>query len=238
MCKRQIGEALYRLAQKKGGEGLMCEVKPGMTVSDVLEGRCDILFTAADVSDPRLDARTSIRGSTVPLASPRYLSLHGEPADPGDLTGHDGIIRSADLFPPSAFLTHEETGRRQACRWRNLFVFSDMEAIRDAVLAERGISIDLPVSMFLSDLREGRLVPILRHWRRDSWTYSVVFARDNPRAALLGKIAGRLAAEVGAAFERDRSEAFRLIEAYWRRRGSAAEGACAAGRTGAFKNTD
>lgn len=220
MCKRHIADVLYRYAEHARATGALFEIKPGMTPEDVLGGSCDILFTASEPGDPRLASIRTIRGSTVPLASPRYLAQRGEPLEPADLARHDGVVRSGELFSASSFLTDERTGRRELCRWRTLFVLSDMEAIRDALLDGRGISIDLPISMFVKELEEGSLVPILRHWRREPWEYSVIYAKSSPKAPLLERAAEYLAREVGESFDASRRTAWRLVEAYWEKRDS------------------
>ncbi|MFU0841842.1 MAG: LysR substrate-binding domain-containing protein [Burkholderia sp.] len=218
MCKRLITDMVYRYAEKAGFPDAVFEVKPGMKPEDVLEGSCDILFTASVPQDQRLASIGAIRGSTVPLASPGYLAAHGEPLEPADLVRHDGIVRSNDLFSASSFLTDERTGRRERCRFRTVFVLSDMEAIRDALLGGRGITIDLPISMFVRELEAGELVPILRHWKREPWDYSVIYEKASPKAPVLKQAAEFFALEAGEAFDASRRTAYRLVDAYWAKR--------------------
>ena len=188
-----------------------------MTPLDVLTGRCDILISPEAVSDARLAAYPVVSASTVPLAAPAYLDKHGRPASPADLERCTGLVRSSRLFPSSRMLWRE--GEGYPVEWKWACEYSDMDSIREAAVSGLGITTDLPVSMAVDDIREGRLVPVLRGWMREPWTYRAFFLKEGPQAVRIDPIALWLSGAAGRLIASRREEAMALIRKAWRESG-------------------
>lgn len=187
-----------------------------MTWKDVLNDRCDILFSADQPPSSLLGFCACMSASTVPLCSPRYLADFGEPQAPADLKHHIGITRSGRAFPKSSMLW--KNGEGAEIEWAKSCEFSDMDTIREEVAAGRGITIDLPISMAVDELREGTLVPILPGWTREPWTYHAFYLKNTPRTNRIEPIALWLSAAVGQEIARLRDEAWRYVrDAYARK---------------------
>jgi hypothetical protein len=61
-------------------------------------------------------------------------------------------------------------------------------------------------------------VPILRHWKREPWDYSVIYEKASPKAHVLKQAAAFFAHEAGETFDTSRRAAYRLVDAYWAKR--------------------
>lgn len=191
----------------------VARVASGMTETDVLAGRCDILVSPAPSRDPRLGSYPVVSATTVPLASPKYLEARGVPRTPADLARHSGLLRSSSLFPSSQMLWRE--GEGFPVEWQWTCEYSDMDSIREAAAAGLGISVDLPVSMAVDAIRNGELVPVLRGWMREPWNYSAYFLKDSPNAARIEPIALWLSGSAARLIASRREEAMAVIRKAW-----------------------
>jgi DNA-binding transcriptional LysR family regulator len=111
-----------------------------------------------------LVARKLAANRSVICASPAYLKQCGTPRRIEDLSRHDCV-----LFPPlvpKGVWTLRRDRRKYSVKVSGVFESDDMEVVRASVAAGHGIGI-LPVYMVVDDLRQGRVVPLLR-------TYQVV----------------------------------------------------------------
>lgn len=112
--------------------------------------------------DPNLVARKLAPSRLLLCASPQYLEQRGTPRRIDDLGKHDCV-----LFPPLApkgVWTFLRSGRKYPVKVSNAFETDDMEAVRAAILAGLGVGL-LPVHMAAEDLRQGKLVPLLRRYQ-------------------------------------------------------------------------
>lgn len=119
-----------------------------------------------------LVARKLATARSVVCASPAYLEQHGMPRRIEDLRKHDCV-----LFPvltPKGVWTFHRGGRKHPVAVTGPIETDDMDAVRSAVLAGLGIGL-LPTYMAGGDLRERRLVPLLRGFQagRESGIYLV-----------------------------------------------------------------
>ncbi len=111
---------------------------------------------------PNLVARKLAVNRAVLCGSPAYLREHGVPRQVEDLRKHDCI-----LFPPLApkgVWTFRRNEQKYSVAVRGTLETDDMDAVRSAVLGGLGIGL-LPSYMAGEDLREGRLVPLLRRFQ-------------------------------------------------------------------------
>jgi DNA-binding transcriptional LysR family regulator len=102
---------------------------------------------------------------TLLVATPHYLRLHGTPAKPADLAGHNCLyyLRSA-ATPAWSFSPIASKGERLSVAVRGNFCANNSEALREVVLAHQGIAL-LPDFSAADDVAAGRLVPLLSGWK-------------------------------------------------------------------------
>jgi DNA-binding transcriptional LysR family regulator len=102
---------------------------------------------------------------TLLVATPRYLRLHGTPAKPQDLAGHNCLyyLRSA-ATPAWSFSPAASHGERLSVAVRGNFCANNSEALREVVMAHQGIAL-LPDFSASNDVAAGRLVHLLPDWK-------------------------------------------------------------------------
>ena len=109
--------------------------------------------------EANLVARKLAANRTVLCATPAYLKRHGTPRRIDDLRSHQCVV-----FPqlaPKGVWTFRRNGRKYPVPVSGMFETDEMDAVRSAVLAGLGVGL-LPSYMAGEDLRNGRLVPLLR----------------------------------------------------------------------------
>jgi DNA-binding transcriptional LysR family regulator len=111
---------------------------------------------------PHLVARRLAVNRSVLCASPAYLERHGMPRRVEDLGKHQCVLFPA--LAPKGVWTFRRDGRKHRVQVGGVFETDEMDAVRAAVVAGLGVS-PLPVYMVADDLREGRLIPMLRKFR-------------------------------------------------------------------------
>ena len=111
---------------------------------------------------PNLVARKLAINRAVLCASPAYVEQHGAPRRIDDLRRHECVIFPA--LAPKGVWTFRRGGRKWPVAVAGGLETDDMDAVRAAVVAGLGIGM-LPRYMVGEDMREGRLVPLLRQFQ-------------------------------------------------------------------------
>lgn len=122
----------------------------------------DIGIRMSLMPDPKLVARRLAVNRKILCAAPSYLARRGTPDTIEDLAAHDGV-----LFPPIApkgAWTLARDGQQYSVPVNTRFETDDMDAAHAAVLSGLALSA-LPVYVVASDLRLGRLVPLLTSYQ-------------------------------------------------------------------------
>ena len=170
------------------------EEHPETVFTFVAEIRPDQMNTAeVDVAVlnhlPNDDSGLVIRhfnsSSTVLLATPEYLEKHGTPQSIEELSRHVGILHQSENARATSVLYRN--GEASApINWSNTFVCSDQGTLKRVLLNHRGIAVDLFLGHALQEIREGRIVPILREWEREPWhMVTITRAEDELRSPRL-----------------------------------------------------
>ena len=129
---------------------------------DMVERGFDLAVRAGPLPDSSLISR---RIGAVPLtlsAAPDYLARRGTPERPADLVNHN-CLAFIHLPPrwrfigPDGEINIDVTGNLRT---------DSFEVLRRATLAGHGISL-LPTAGVITELKEGRLVPLLPNYRTD-----------------------------------------------------------------------
>jgi DNA-binding transcriptional LysR family regulator len=128
---------------------------------DLGDERFDLGIRVSFDPAPDLVARKLAANRSVLCASPDYLERRGTPRRIENLSKHDCV-----MFPPLAPKGRWTLarGRRKAqVQVGGVLETDDMDAVRAAVVAGLGIGV-LPLYMAAEDLRQGRLVALLRQY--------------------------------------------------------------------------
>lgn len=99
----------------------------------------------------------------VVVGSPSYFARHPKPTKPQDLLGHNCINLRLPTYGGLYAWEFEKDGRELKVRVDGQLVFNSSGPIMDAALAGLGVAY-LPEEQARADLRDGRLVQVLRTW--------------------------------------------------------------------------
>ncbi|MGE0237124.1 MAG: LysR family transcriptional regulator [Parvibaculaceae bacterium] len=143
-------------------------------VVDLFEERADVAIRTGPLRESRLVARKLGESRLIVVASPDYLSRHGEPRTLADLARHNRLgfcfARHIEGWP---FIDEDGASRTMALDGNALV--SDGEALRQMALAGLGLA-RLSSFHITPDIAAGRLVPVLENYNpRDIETMYAVF---------------------------------------------------------------
>lgn len=138
---------------------------------DLVAEGFDVGVRAGRLADSTMIARLLGTGHGLPVASPAYTEVRGEPGTPDELRAHDCILFGGGGEGRSWTLKSGSTTLEVPVRPRLLI--NDMEVMREAALSGVGIAI-LPAHNCVEDLRAGRLIRLLPEWTLpETPTYAV-----------------------------------------------------------------
>lgn len=138
------------------------ELKVELTLNDrfvdPIEQGFDITIRIGILPDSSLVARRIAPARRVLVASPHYLSAHGEPKTPDDLTIHRCLSYGHSTAAQRWQLTHK--GRVLAVPIQSGLCSNNAEVLRVAAVNGLGIA-KLPTFIAGPDIRAGRLKPVM-----------------------------------------------------------------------------
>ena len=138
---------------------------------DLVEEGMDLGIRIGHLPDSSLIARRLFDVRTVICASPHYLSLHGEPQTPEELSEHDCLVYS-NLADPGTWRWKDDQGQSQSVEVNVVMRASNGDLLANA--AAHGLGIVLQPTFLVSEaIRRGELVPILENYQ---WPVSPAFA--------------------------------------------------------------
>lgn len=141
------------------------EIRVNLTLTDsgssnLLADGIDVAFQVGRLQDSAGSKKRLFSTYHVMVASPRYLRIHGEPAEPADLDNHDCLVF------PSPFPGRDALWRFRGARGEvrkglsGRCVLSNVLALRDAALAGLGVT-TLPEWVVGKDIAAGKLVAVM-----------------------------------------------------------------------------
>ena len=145
------------------------EQYPGISVDlDLSDRRVDLLSEAKDLAirdgildDSMLVCKRILAAHTIFCATPQYLASAGEPAEPSDLAAHNCILDSTNN--KHSWYLRNGKGQEQKISISGRFAVNSLKIVRECALRGEGIA-KLPYYCVADDLREGRLVPVLKDY--------------------------------------------------------------------------
>jgi DNA-binding transcriptional LysR family regulator len=129
---------------------------------DLIGERYDLAVRIGDLRDSRLVARRLAANERLLYAAPSYLATHGIPAAPRELSAHACLANQRfEGHPDWRFRNGEEIS---IVRVNSRFTADDPQSLVAAAVAGLGIVV-CARWLTASECADGRLVPILRHWK-------------------------------------------------------------------------
>lgn len=122
----------------------------------------DAALRIAVLPDSSLVARKLCGVSPLVVASPDYLQRHGEPQHPSELDAH-ACLGYAYRARSDVWRFTDRAGHEVAVKPAGPLRVTNSEALMPTVLAGLAIA-EFPEFMCADEVRDGRLVPILRDW--------------------------------------------------------------------------
>jgi DNA-binding transcriptional LysR family regulator len=138
------------------------DLRLSQSEKDVARNQVDIAFTSNKPSDPDILYFWRDHTLLIPVASRSYIEKHGFVNHPEELRNHFGFVYSGPVRPEASVMYRGDTAVR--VRWKKMMKVPDIIAIKNAVLAGYGISIDMPIVHCHKEIAAGDLIPILGNW--------------------------------------------------------------------------
>ena len=152
--------------------GLKVELVVGDRLGDMIEERLDLAMRVGEIKDASLVARRSGTAVRVVAAAPSYIKRRGEPSSPAELANHTCIVH--DVGPNSDVWTFVTPDGPKDFRAPGGFLANDVRAVHLAARTGYGIAY-LALFEVADDLRNGRLVRVLRDFPAPGVPFSLVY---------------------------------------------------------------
>jgi DNA-binding transcriptional LysR family regulator len=152
--------------------GLKVELVVGDRLGDMIEERLDLAMRVGEIKDASLVARRSGTAVRVVAAAPSYIKRHGEPSSPADLANHTCIVHG--VGPNSDVWTFVTPDGPKDFQASGGFLANDVRAVHLAARTGYGIAY-LALFEVADDLRNGRLVRVLRDFPAPGVPFSLVY---------------------------------------------------------------
>lgn len=148
---------------------------------DFIERGFDVAVHTTPVRESSLVARKIANLRWLLCASPKYLTQHGEPRRPRDLTRHQCLIHVNSDPSDRVWRLHNGTGL-DSVKVQGPFASNSVLVLRKAALESLGIAI-LPAYCVIGDLKSGSLREVLADFPIPVHPLSLVWApgRETPK---------------------------------------------------------
>jgi DNA-binding transcriptional LysR family regulator len=152
--------------------GLKVELVVSDRLGDMIEERLDVAMRVGEIKDTSLVARRSGIAERVAVAAPSYIKQHGEPSSPFDFANHTCIVHG--VGPNSDVWTFATPDGSRDFLVSGGFLANDVRAVHMAARTGYGIAYLALFDVF-EDLRNGRLIRVLRDFPAPGIPYSLVY---------------------------------------------------------------
>ncbi|MBT8767455.1 LysR family transcriptional regulator [Pseudomonas boanensis] len=147
---------------------------------DLLRENIDVAIRIGVVKSERLVSVSLGNTLRQVYATPAYLSRHGTPGKPADLSHHNCL--GFTLLEHYDVWRFSRDGEEHSVSIKGNVTSNSSEAIREMVLAGLGISLS-PEWLFAADVRQGAVATILAEYQPVALPVSAVFSHDRRRSA-------------------------------------------------------
>jgi DNA-binding transcriptional LysR family regulator len=151
---------------------------PGIQLDMVLDDRMvdlmqegfDVAIRVGDLPDSNLIARPLAPMRYVVCATPNYISEHGLPKTPAELTKHNCLLFSYSLHE----WTFQRQGSHETVQVQGNYHVNNSEALREALLQGAGVG-RIPTFIVGPDIQSGKLIQLLTEYTIPMKTLFAVF---------------------------------------------------------------
>jgi LysR family transcriptional regulator for bpeEF and oprC len=151
------------------------EMAASESPATIIEDGFDLAIHSGDLPDSTLIARRFAQTTIIVVATPQYLSRHGAPVSPDDLSRFRAVaFVERGSVKPWSFGSGKDAMRIIPT---GVFRTSDLEQMRMGVLEHLGIA-QAPAWLFAAELREGTVLRLLTPFER---TVPIVAVRPASR---------------------------------------------------------
>jgi len=186
--RQQVLSFLFDFEQRHPHVKIDIQAEGGL--EGLLAGETDVAFVGFMPQEEGVHSLFVRKNINFLMASRRYEELHGLPQTIEELPEHRLYIRSSTnrtytntLVCGSRTFTLEESAN---------LIHADADTCRSALLASRGIALDMDLGFVLTPLASGMIVPVLPGWHRKPWTDTICcpkeLARDPVIAGLMAEM--------------------------------------------------
>ena len=163
---------------QKAHPEIRIEILSGLQEAELKKGLCEVATLTGEPKTSGLVYMSRGRNVYLPVASPGYIRRYGMPVNPENLKLHTGYIYNGPVRSETRVLFR---GTREApVQFARSIRSTDILAIRNALLSDMGVAVDMPLVQIAEDIADGRLVPVLPGWfhppvecfiatNRDAW---------------------------------------------------------------------
>lgn len=162
-------------------------------VVDLIEARVDVALRVGLLQDSSLVARKLGQLRLQLCASPAYLTEHGWPTHPRELLAHTWLGGRSDHESADILRLHGPDGTVETLRLEGRVQATQRNALHAMCLRGWGISLGMSDEDFIA-LGDGRLLPVLPHWRMEPLPVFAVTQRRSEQPAKVRYVLDLLAA--------------------------------------------
>jgi DNA-binding transcriptional LysR family regulator len=142
---------------------IVVELAASESPATIIEDGFDLAIHSGDLPDSALVARRFAQTMIILVATPQYLTLHGAPESPEDLSRFPSVVFvERGSAQPWSFGSGNEVKRVSPT---GVFRTSDLEQLRMGALEHLGIA-QAPAWLFAAELREGTVLRLLTPFER------------------------------------------------------------------------
>jgi DNA-binding transcriptional LysR family regulator len=139
------------------------ELAASESPTTIIEDGFDLAIHSGDLPDSNLVARRFAQTMTILVATPQYLTRHGAPESPDDLSRFQSVVfMERGSVRPWSFGSGQDAKHVVPT---GVFRTSDIEQMRMGVLEHLGIA-QAPAWLFAAELREGTVIRLLTAFER------------------------------------------------------------------------
>ncbi len=153
------------------------DIVGGYKEAEIAKGLCDVGALTGRPTLPGLVYMSRGRNVYIPVASPAYIAKHGMPVSPNDLVHHNVFLYNGPVREETKTLVRGD--QEMPLVLNRVTRVVDIMTIREALLNNMGVAVDMPLVQVYEDIIAGRLIPILPGWMRRPEECFVVTTKSN-----------------------------------------------------------
>jgi DNA-binding transcriptional LysR family regulator len=132
-----------------------------------------IRFQAGNLDDSSLVVRKLGLGASFLIASPNWLTQHGQPETPQDLVNCNCFAKTSRDGINQFSLTHTD-GRHITVNFQPILESNEWLMLKQAALSHLGITM-MPLEICREEINDGLLVPILTDWSLPTTSLYIIY---------------------------------------------------------------